>query len=149
MVKAKSGVDASYEERLEVIRRVMNGESISSIARSMNRSRKFVHKWKDRKDEILQNGHVQSNRKGHVGRKPLYSKEEAAKLSKKLNSLTSDLMIISMSRDMQNRILRVKGTSQIALSLKVGCDVKTLRKHTRFHVTKNPEGSYPLECRLN
>ena len=63
MVK-RTGVDASYEERWEVIRRIENKESVRSIAKSMGRTEKFVRRWRDRKDEVLKEGSIHSKHKG-------------------------------------------------------------------------------------
>jgi len=100
-----SGVDASFAERWEVVRRIQNGSPVKRIARTMGRSTKFVRTWRDRKDEVLAEGHVLSKRKGIVGNKPVFSKDESAKLSE-----------------------RLMGTTQRALADKIGCARKTLRK---------------------
>ena len=87
MVK-RTGVDASYEERWEVIRRIENKESVRSIAKSMGRTEKFVRRWRDRKDEVLKEGSIHSKRKGVVGAKPMFNSVESASLSKKLMNTT-------------------------------------------------------------
>ena len=86
----------------------MKGSPVKRIARSMQRSEKFVRTWRDRKDEVLRQGHVHSRRAGNVGRPPMFSKEESKKLAGKL-----------------------MGTSQVTLSIDLDCDVRTLRKATR------------------
>ena len=67
------GVDASYQERLEVIFRfLLMKQKKKQIAREMKRNIKFVRRWLKRKDEILSTGQAQSKRKGRVGRKPFF-----------------------------------------------------------------------------
>ena len=119
MVKA-SGVDATFAERWEVVRRIQNGSPVKRIARTMGRSAKFVRTWRDRKDEVLKEGSVHSKRKGAVGRHPKFSQKESDELAAKL-----------------------MGTSQTALATKVDCTRKTLRKHTRRKHKTNPSGSFP------
>jgi len=85
MVKSKGGHDASYEERLQVVMRTMRGSPIKRIARTMNRSPEFVRRWRDRKDEVLREGNLQSKRKEKVGRKMRFSQKESVKLAKQLN----------------------------------------------------------------
>ena len=114
------GVDASYQERLEVVFRcVFLKEKKKEIARKMKRNIKFVRRWCDRQDEVLAEGHVNSRRKGNVGRKETFSAEERVKITKQL-----------------------MGTTQIALAEKLGVCTKTLRKATRKSAT-NPDGSFP------
>ena len=120
MVK-RAGVNASYEERWEVIRRIENKESVRSIAKNMGRTEKFVRRWRDRKDEVLKEGSIHSKHKGVVGAKPMFNSVESASLSKKLMN-----------------------TTQIRLADKVGCSTRTLRKYTRKK-KENPNGSFPYD----
>ena len=123
MVKhsAKSGKDASYQERLEVVCRfIFLKHAKKKIAREMNRSIRFVRRWTERADDVLLEGSVQSKRKGVVGRRTKFSEKERQKLARQL-----------------------MGTTQHDLAKKLGICPKTLRKATRFHQIDNPEGSFP------
>jgi len=89
------------------------------IAKKMKRGIEFVRRWCDRADEVLTEGHALSRRKGKVGRKPTFSKEERVQLAKEL-----------------------MGTTQIALARKLGITPKTLRTATR-RSKDNPQGTFP------
>ena len=79
------GVDASHQERLEVIfRLLLLKQKKKQIAREMKRNIKFVRRWCKRKDEVLAEGHVNSKRKGVVGQKPTFSDAERIKVATQL-----------------------------------------------------------------
>ena len=87
--KSKRGHDGSFQTRMEIAVLAARGFSPSDIVKSLGVTFDMAMRWSDRSEEVMRTGSVQSQRRGKVGPKPIFSTPtEKKKLYKKLKRST-------------------------------------------------------------
>ena len=67
------GHDGSFQTRMEIAVLAQRGFHPSHIAKVLDVSFDMAQRWSDRSEEVMRTGSVQSQRKGKVGPKPIFS----------------------------------------------------------------------------
>ena len=122
------GVDISFTVKFDIYHRAKQGESAYKISKALGIRFETAQLWShpDTLKRIEATGSFESQRRGNVGRKPLYDAKGA-------NSLMDELEKPNMT--------------QVKLAKQEDVDRRTIRRATKYNAQTNPDGCVPYAQR--